>query len=99
VTGGSVLQLVEASVFVSDCLFESNSARLNGSAIYAIGNSSVSISNSTFVSNVATHGGAIYVKGGNLTIDSTVFEDNQASTKPTEIGRALLLLLDILSNS
>jgi len=88
--GGTVFQLIEASVTVSNCQFVNNTALWNGSSIYATENSSVSISNCTFVNNTATYGGVIYVEGSNLTIDSATFEDNQVSEYRMEFSNTIV---------
>ena len=75
---GSTLNLEETNI-------SHNVANKSGGALCVRGNSSVNVSNSSvFVNNSALvrngYGGSIYLDGSSATVDSSIFEDNKASS-------------------
>ena len=69
----------------SNTVFESmnpccidNYGNTRGGAIYASENRNIYLDNCTFINNSAEYGGAIYLNGGNIIINNTLFQNNIA---------------------
>jgi predicted outer membrane repeat protein len=79
--GGAIGAYSSAHVYVTDCVFEGNSAQTEGGAIWARA-ASVPVSGSWFLSNEATSGGAIKLNGpladGTQVVQHSTFVGNTA---------------------
>lgn len=74
---GGAIYLNKAKLTTTNVTFDKNTAR-SGSAIYS-DNSSVILNNTKFFRNYAyadKAGGAVYMEGGSMKIDTSYFEDN-----------------------
>ncbi|MBR6024037.1 MAG: hypothetical protein IK044_03620 [Methanobrevibacter sp.] len=81
--GGAYLQLA-GHLTIDNTNFTSNIALFDGGAVYTSWVKTVNISNSIFTSNMGlyegySNGGAAYFDMGNVTIDSCILKDNNAS--------------------
>jgi predicted outer membrane repeat protein len=78
-SGGAISS--DATLTVKDCEFINNQA-LNdgGGAIFT--HTTLNVINCVFTNNKADAGGAIFNKGGDLTVTGSTFSGNQASTDP-----------------
>ena len=78
-TVGGAIYTLGQQLLVKSSLFECNTAKLDGGAVYAINNSIVDISNSSFKENEGRqNGGAITATEGKIVIRSSLFEYNTA---------------------
>ena len=73
--GGGAVTAVDTSLTVNDSYFLDNDAGVVGGAI-AAGNSTISGTGNSFVHNDSENAGAIYLSGGSLTIDDSLFQGN-----------------------
>ena len=81
--GGAYLQLA-GHLVIDNTNFTSNAAIFDGGAVYTSWVKNVNISNSIFTSNIGlyegySNGGAAYFDTGNVTLDSCILKDNNAS--------------------
>lgn len=90
-SGGGIRNNNNATLSISNSLFQNNIAIGSGGAIYSNVGSSTSISNSQFLNNQANlntdGGGALLMNGASLSIDGSHFEGNTSRN-----GAALLIL-------
>lgn len=83
-SGGAVALKETKKATFENCLFENTSAVKNGGALYLdIGGSEcydgdVEIINTTFYNSFGDFGGALVQLGGNLTINNSIFSENNA---------------------
>ena len=80
VTNGGVLSAYRADIVITGTNFTNNSA-VNGGVIYSVKKVNLAITSSNFEENKADrrHGGAIYFKGGKLTLSESNFIKNYAA--------------------
>ena len=81
--GGALTVDVRSTLNLEETTFSHNVADESGGALCVKGNSSVCVSNSSvFISNSALvhYGGSMYLHGSSATLDSSIFEDNKASS-------------------
>ncbi|MGD2109493.1 MAG: right-handed parallel beta-helix repeat-containing protein [Phycisphaerae bacterium] len=78
--GGSAIYNGSATLTLNDCVFEGNDTGLYAAGLWTVGEEAdVLISACTFDSNTGAVGAAIYVAGGNLVAEDTLFESNDVS--------------------
>lgn len=78
-SGGAISS--DATLTVKDCEFINNQAvNDGGGAIFT--HTTLNVINCVFTNNKADSGGAIFNKGGDLTVTGSTFSGNQASTDP-----------------
>ncbi|MYD10507.1 MAG: SH3 domain-containing protein [Chloroflexi bacterium] len=80
--GGAIEMLADASVAVRNSRFVDNRAKYGGAITMFGRNSKLTVMDSSFERNTAidSHGGAIDMRAGQLTITGSSFVENQAST-------------------
>ena len=80
--GGAIFN--QSRMYIKDSVFESNSAKSYGGAIYNINSAFLDVDNSTFNGNGSMYGGAIYVASGgsaNPKVTNSLFEKNVATRR------------------
>ena len=95
--GGAVFVRVESQLFVTNCVFENNSAKSIGAAISAKLNATLYVQETTFVSNRASgDGGAIQIQQqGHLRMRNCVFFNNTSHRNGGAIVGTINTTLDI----
>ena len=88
--GGAIMIRDSPDVHIAHCTFDSNSASINGGALYAQNADGLTITNSTFGDNTALDGGAIFLTDTNAEITVCTFEGNSA-TKSDARGGAIFI--------
>lgn len=76
---------VAGTVTATDCAFTDNSASGNGGVVYIVSGGTVTATNCTFgesghPNRSTLQGGAIYLNGGTIDLDSCIFSNNEATT-------------------
>ena len=84
--GGILIRLsgvMESVITISDCLFENNTAQVDGGAIYfslsdGLTSNTINLINNTFINNIVTvaSGGAVSINSFNFSFNNTVWVDN-----------------------
>ncbi|WP_420456925.1 choice-of-anchor Q domain-containing protein [Rubrivirga sp.] len=81
---GGAIAIIDASVTVTNCQFNSNRAPLTGGAIMVLAPGSLTVDGSSFTGNRSLGssanegGGAIYTDGAPVTVTNSTFTDNRA---------------------
>ncbi len=80
---GGAYYASNGGVTADGCLFRDNSSSSNGGAIYLYSNTVNNISGSVLEANSANRGGAVYVGGGDLTVNDSQFNANTVTRPET----------------
>ena len=70
----------KSNITCNNTRFTNNSALYYGGAVLQLDTGKALVNNSYFIANSALYGGAVYIMQSDLSITSTVFEDNTAQT-------------------